>query len=145
LADGETGEIVVTARQADWPMIRFGTGDSAYALESEADGRVTRLSAIQGRVGAAVKVREIFVYPRAIEEVVIATPGVAAAQAVVMHENNRDMLRLLIKLENSGDKEATEAAAKRAFHISTRVRADTVEFVDELPESAELIVNLKDV
>ena len=56
LADGETGEIVVTSCQADWPMIRFGTGDSAYALESGADGRVTRLSAIQGRVGAAVKV-----------------------------------------------------------------------------------------
>ncbi len=124
LADGETGEIVVTSCQADWPMIRFGTGDSAYALESGADGRVTRLSAIQGRVGAAVKVREIFVYPRAIEEVVIATPGISAAQAVVTRENDRDMLCLRIILDDNGDKPATEAAAKEAFQMTARIRAD---------------------
>ena len=145
LADGETGEIVVTSCQADWPMIRFGTGDSAYALESGADGRVTRLSAIQGRVGAAVKVREIFVYPRAIEEVVIATPGISAAQAVVTRENDRDMLCLRIILDDNGDKPATEAAAKEAFQMTARIRADKVEFVDKLPEGAELIVNRKDM
>jgi len=144
LADGETGEIVVTACQADWPMIRFGTGDSAFALESRADGRVTRLSAIQGRVGAAVKVREIFVYPRAIEEVVIATPGVSAAQAVVTRENDRDVLRLCIVLDNSADKQAASAAAKEAFQINARIRADEVEFVDKIAEGSELIVNLKD-
>jgi len=144
LADGETGEIVVTACQADWPMIRFGTGDSAFALESGADGRITRLSAIQGRVGAAVKVREIFVYPRAIEEVVIATPGVSAAQAVVTRENDRDVLRLCIVLDNSADKQAASAAAKEAFQINARIRADEVEFVDKLSEGSELIVNLKD-
>jgi len=145
LADGETGEIVVTACQADWPMIRFGTGDSAYALESGADGRVTRLSAIQGRVGAAVKVREIFVYPRAIEEVVIATPGVSTAQAVVTRENDRDTLRLQVVLENSADKRAVEVAAKEAFQINARIRADEVEFIDKLPEGAELIVDRKDM
>ena len=145
LADGETGEIVVTARQADWPMIRFGTGDSAYALESGADGRVTRLSAIQGRVGAAVKVREIFVYPRAIEEVVISTPGASAAQAIVTREDDRDMLCLRIVLNTGADKQGSEAAAKEAFQIAARIRANKVEFIDHLPEGAELIVDRRDL
>jgi len=126
-------------------MIRSGTSDSAYALGSEADGRGTRRSAIQGKVGAAVKVREIFVFLRVIEEVAMATPGVATAQAVVMRENNCDMLRLSISWKTTATKTLARTRQKRAFHISARVRADMVEFVDELPESAELIFNPKDV
>ena len=141
MADGETGEIVVTARAADWPMIRFGTGDSAYALETESDGRVTRLSAIQGRVGAAVKVREIFVYPRAIEEVVIVTPGAMAAQAVITRENDRDILRLHLVLEAGTDKGTASKTAAEAFQKTARIRADSIEFVESLPDGAELLVN----
>ena len=144
LAAGETGEIVVTARDANWPMIRFGTGDSGFALESDGDGRVTRLSALQGRIGAAVKVREIFVYPRAIEEVVSATPGVRAAQAVVTCENDRDTVRLLLVAEPGADRIMAQTRAIEAFATSARIRADGVEFIDLLEENASLIVNKKD-
>ncbi len=143
IAKGETGEIVVTAVDAGWPMIRFGTGDSAYALETAADGRVERISAIQGRVGAAVKVREIFVYPRAIEDVVIAVNGASAAQAVVTRENDRDTIRLQIVLED-GDEKAAIATAAEAFQKAARIRADSIVLVQSLPEGAELLVNNKD-
>ena len=145
VAHGEPGEVVVTARDATWPMIRFGTGDSAFALESNADGTVSRISALQGRVGAAVKVREIFVYPRVVEEVVIGTPGAKAAQAVVTRENDRDMIRLSLVLEDGADASAAEAAAAEIFKLHARIRADAVSIVSELPENAELIVNQKDV
>ena len=145
VAHGEPGEVVVTARDATWPMIRFGTGDSAFALESNADGTVSRISALQGRVGAAVKVREIFVYPRVVEEVVIGTPGAKAAQAVVVRENDRDMIRLSLVLEDGADASAAEAAAAESFKLHARIRADAVSIVSELPENAELIVNQKDV
>ena len=141
---GEPGEVVVTAREATWPMIRFGTGDSAFALESNADGSVRRISALQGRVGAAVKVREIFVYPRVIEEVIIATPGAKAAQAVVTRENDRDMIRVSLVLEDGADASAAETAAADAFKLHARIRADAVTVAPELPENAELIVNQKD-
>jgi phenylacetate-CoA ligase len=144
VAHGEPGEVVVTARDATWPMIRFGTGDSALALESNADGTVSRISALQGRVGAAVKVREIFVYPRVVEEVVIGTPGAKAAQAVVTRESDRDMIRLSLVLEAGADASAAEAAAIETFKRHARIRADEVNIVSELPESAELIVNHKD-
>ncbi|WP_253196245.1 phenylacetate--CoA ligase family protein [Roseovarius sp. PS-C2] len=145
VAHGEPGEVVVTARDATWPMIRFGTGDSAFALESNADGSVSRISALQGRVGTAVKVREIFVYPRVVEEVVIGTPGAKAAQAVVVRENDRDMIRLSLVLEDGADASAAEAAAAESFKLHARIRADAVSIVSELPENAELIVNQKDV
>jgi len=144
VAHGEPGEVVVTARDATWPMIRFGTGDSALALESNEDGSVSRISALQGRVGAAVKVREIFVYPRVIEEVVIATPGAKAAQAVVTRENDRDMIRILLLLEDGADVPAAEVASAEAFKLHARIRVDAVSIVAELPENAELIVNQKD-
>ncbi|MGE3367072.1 MAG: phenylacetate--CoA ligase family protein [Rhizobiaceae bacterium] len=144
VAQGEPGEVVVTSRQAEWPMIRFGTGDSAFALESNDDGSVRRISALQGRVGAAVKVREIFVYPRVIEEVMIATPGAKAAQAVATRENNRDTLRISIVLQENADRAAADAAARRAFELHARLRADEIIFVDELPEDAPLLVNAKD-
>lgn len=144
VAHGEPGEVVVTARDATWPMIRFGTGDSAFALESNADGTVSRISALQGRVGAAVKVREIFVYPRVVEEVVIGTPGAKAAQAVVTRENDRDMIRLSLVLEDGADASAAEAAAAKSFKLHTRIRVDEVNIVSEIPENAELIVNQKD-
>jgi len=141
---GEPGEVVVTARDAAWPMIRFGTGDSAFALESNEDGSVSRISALQGRVGAAVKVREIFVYPRVVEEVLIATPGAKAAQAVVTRENDRDMIRLVLVLEDGADASTAETAAAEAFKLHARIRADGVSVVAELPENAELLVNNKD-
>ncbi|WP_239494601.1 phenylacetate--CoA ligase family protein [Roseovarius amoyensis] len=144
MPQGEPGEVVVTARDATWPMIRFGTGDSAFALESNEDGSVKRLSALQGRVGAAVKVREIFVYPRVIEEVVIATPGAKAAQAVVTREKDRDMIRISLVLEDGADAAAAEAACAEAFKLHSRIRADAVSVVAELPENADLIVNHKD-
>ncbi|WP_221892649.1 phenylacetate--CoA ligase family protein [Pontivivens nitratireducens] len=144
VAHGEPGEVVVTARDAAWPMIRFGTGDSAFALESNEDGSVSRISALQGRVGAAVKVREIFVYPRVVEEVVIATPGAKAAQAVVTRENDRDMIRLVLVLEDGADASTAETAAAEAFKLHARIRADGVSVVAELPENAELLVNNKD-
>ncbi|WP_227711658.1 phenylacetate--CoA ligase family protein [Sneathiella sp. P13V-1] len=144
VAHGEPGEVVVTARDATWPMIRFGTGDSALALKSNADGSVSRISALQGRVGAAVKVREIFVYPRVVEEVVIGTPGAKAAQAVVTRENGRDIIRLSIVLEDGADASAAEASAAETFKLHARIRADEVNIVSELPENTELIVNQKD-
>jgi len=144
LPAGETGEVVVTTRHADWPMIRFGTGDSAFALESSTDSRVLRLSALQGRVGAAVKVREIFVYPRVIEEVVIASPGVSAAQAVVERIDGRDTVSLALVLSPGADPVAAQAQAAEAFVRSARIRADTVNVIDALPEDAPLLVNHKD-
>src|SRR3546814_10191559 len=68
---GEPGEIVVTTLRPGWPLIRFGTGDVAIARALHGDGSVAHISMLQGRVGQSVKAREIFIYPRQLEDLVI--------------------------------------------------------------------------
>lgn len=144
LAAGETGEVVVTARHARWPMIRFGTGDSAYALEQDADGRVRRLSTLQGRVGAAVKVRELFVYPRVVEDLVIGVAGLGAAQAIARVDGAREVVDLRLVIEPGADGEAVRQAALEAFRSLARIRADSAEIVEAIAADAPLLVNQKD-
>lgn len=144
LPAGETGEVVVTARHARWPMIRFGTGDSAYALEQADDGRVVRLSMLQGRVGAAIKVREIFVYPRVVEELVIAVRGLSAAQAVARVASEREVVDLRLVAEPGADAETVRQASLEAFRSLARIRADSAEIVESIAADAPLLVNQKD-
>jgi phenylacetate-CoA ligase len=141
---GETGEVVVTNRHATWPMIRFGTGDSAYAIASEPDGRVTRLSMLQGRVGAAVKVREIFVYPRVVEELLIANPDVKAIQAIAGRRDGREVIDLKLVLGDGADAAAVSRRVADSFKSLARIKADTVEEVADLPADALLLLNQKD-
>jgi phenylacetate-CoA ligase len=53
--EGTPGQIVVSTLSPGWPLIRFGTGDVAYATETGEDGLATRIGLLQGRVGQAVK------------------------------------------------------------------------------------------
>ncbi len=64
---------------------------------------------------------------------------------MVVRENDRDMIRLSLVLEDGADASAAEAAAAESFKLHARIRADAVSIVSELPENAELIVNQKDV
>lgn len=144
VAPGKPGEIVVTTREAGWPMIRFGTGDSAFAVESAPDGQVLRLSALTGRVGAAVKIREIFVYPRVVEELVIAVPSIQRAQVVARRENGRETATIIAACEPGDRNSKTEQALHETFRQHARIRADAVTFVDQLPPDAPPIVNEKD-
>ena len=59
-------------------------------------------------------------------------------------ENDRDMIRLSLVLEDGADASAAETAAIETFKLHARIRADEVSIVAELPENAELIVNQKD-
>lgn len=147
LAAGEPGEIVVTQLHPGWPMIRFGTGDVAFALESFEDGTARRISALQGRVGQAVKAREIFVYPRQIEEVKIAVAGIQAIQCVVTRPASREEIALEVELAPGADAEQVGAAAREAFQRFSRLRADHFRVVDagSIKPDAPLVVDRKDV
>lgn len=141
LPEGETGEIVVSTLSREWPMIRFGTGDLAHALTLGEDGFVSRLSALEGRTGEGVKVREIFVYPRHIRALSEVLPGVAGARARVSRENSREMLRLELKC---GGEAPPVDEIGQAFRRLTRLKLDSIDIVEEftIPEDLQ---DLKDV
>ena len=145
LPPGMPGEIVVTTLSRGWPLLRLGTGDVAAALALSDDGLVARIGMLQGRVGQAVKVREIFVYPRQIEDLVLQSPALHRVQAVVSRQGHREQIELHVTLAAPGAATPPlEAELRERFRELTRLRADGVVFLDDaaaLPDDAPWLVD----
>ena len=142
---GEPGEIVVTTLRPGWPLIRFGTGDVAIARALYADGSVAHISMLQGRVGQSVKAREIFIYPRQLEELAIAIPGIQRAQASITREGHRDCVTLRLALQDGIDPSSVTEPAQAKFRELSRLKADHVEIAGstELNAEAPLVRDLR--
>jgi phenylacetate-CoA ligase len=138
---GEPGEIVVTTLERGWPMIRFGTGDVSVALETLPDGGVSRITPLQGRVGAAVKVREIFIYPAHVESLVRQIDGLERAAFLVTRAGNRDEVTGLIVVAAGSNIKRVETELRRAFSAMTRLRLDHLQHVGEAEIGDRLIVD----
>jgi phenylacetate-CoA ligase len=138
---GEPGEIVVTTLARGWPMIRFGTGDVSVAIETFPDGGASRIAPLQGRVGAAVKVREIFVYPAHVESLVRQIDGLKRAAFSVTRPGSRDEITGLIVVAPGSDIQRIEGELQQAFSAITRLRLDHVKHVGEAEIGDKLIVD----
>ncbi len=129
LEAGVPGEIVVSTLVPGWPLIRFGTGDAARALALHPDGSVASIGLLEGRVGQAVKAREIFVYPRQLEELARLVPGIRQAQAVITRPATREEITLRLAVDAGTDHGALTALAAEQFQLQTRLRADHIEIM----------------
>ena len=138
---GEPGEIVVTTLARGWPMIRFGTGDVSSAIDIFPDGGASRIAPLQGRVGAAVKVREIFVYPAHVESLVRQIDGLEHAAFSVTRPVNRDEITALIVVASGSEVERVETELREAFSTITRLRLDHVQQATEADINDRLIVD----
>ena len=100
---GEVGEVVVTAFNPDYPLIRFATGDlSAVRAGDSACGRTNmRLEGWLGRADQSTKVRGRFVHPHQVAELVGRHAPLRRAQLQVSQVAGRDELRLLCETEQS--------------------------------------------
>ena len=141
VSQGEPGEIVVTTLARGWPMIRFGTGDVSVAIETSLDGGVSRITPLQGRVGAAVKVREIFIYPAHVERLVRQIDGLERAALSVTRPGSRDEITGLIAVAPGSDIQRIEGELRQAFTVITRLRLDHVKHVGEADIDDRLIVD----
>ena len=134
LGPEEVGELVLTSMKKDFPLIRYRTGDlSAYTDEPCPCGRTSpRLLGILGRVGAAIKVRGMFLHPKEVERAVLQVPQTTRFQAIVSRAGSRDKLKLRVEIEKSGlkiSKESMEEQLKAKVKDSCRLKVDEVEFV----------------
>jgi phenylacetate-CoA ligase len=114
---GQPGHVVATTFDAQYPLLRFGTGDiSAYAPDDVCGcGRTAKkLVGIVGRIGDAVKVKGLFVRGAQIEEVMKTFPAVARFQAIVTRDEQKDSLRYLVELmpETTADSDLPERLGK---------------------------------
>lgn len=140
VADRE-GQVVVTLLRPDYPLVRFGTGDlSAWRLGPDGD---PRLVGVLGRVGAAVKVRGMFLHPRQAAAVLGGVTDVAGWRFVVDRVDHKDQLGCEVVVRDGAD--PGPVLAEVADRVRSGLRFScAVSAVAALPEDAAPITDRRD-
>ena len=139
---GETGEVVVTATNRLYPLIRFGTGDLAMNIDPRPGESVQeeRSIILVGRRGEAVKVRGMFLHPNQLRFAAAQVPGVQAMQAVITRPDGaRDHLALRVQAAEDADGAAIAEGLKAAVQGVCRVRVDEVGFGEVSAEGPAVV------
>jgi phenylacetate-CoA ligase len=140
VADGEVGEVVITTFNADYPLIRFATGDLSAVLPGPSPcGRTNvRIRGWMGRADQTTKVRGLFVHPHQVAEV-LRRHGLARGRLVVANEAGED--RMTLRIERDGSADAKLAALIEAtLRDVVKVRGDVrFEPAGSLPNDGKII------
>jgi len=122
--DGEVGELVVTALNPDYPLIRFGTGDLSAVLPGLCPtGRTnTRIKGWMGRADQTTKIRGMFVHPGQVADITRRFPEVIKARLVVTGEMASDSMTL--KVEAASMPRELEKRIGEAIRDVTKLRGD---------------------
>jgi len=140
LPEGEVGEVVVTVLNADYPMLRFGTGDLSAVLSGSCpSGRTNRrIKGWMGRADQTAKVRGMFVHPSQVAEVLKRHPEVLKARLVVEGEMASDRLSLLV--ETHAAPENLAAAVAASVRDITKLRCEvSLQAAGTLPNDGKVI------
>ncbi|MBI5719488.1 MAG: AMP-binding protein [Burkholderiales bacterium] len=123
--EGEVGEVVVTALGADYPLLRFGTGDLSAVLAGHCPtGRTNqRIKGWMGRADQTAKVRGMFVHPSQIAEVLKRHPELGRARLVVEGEMANDRMTLRAESAQPAGAGLGEAVAGTVRDV-TKLRCD---------------------
>ncbi len=94
--DGEVGEVVVTACNETYPLVRFATGDlSAFMPGQSPCGRTNRrLKGWMGRADQTTKIKGMFVHPSQVAEIGHRHPGLGRLRLAVTREGEQDIMTL---------------------------------------------------
>jgi phenylacetate-CoA ligase len=142
--DGDVGEVVVTTLQADYPLVRFGTGDLSAVLPGACPtGRTnTRIKGWLGRADQTAKVRGMFVHPSQVAEVLRRHPELGRARLVVEGEMAND--RMTLHAEAATRREGLAAAVAASLREVTKLRAEvTLAAPGSLPNDGKVIEDLR--
>jgi len=141
--EGEVGEVVVTAFNEDYPLVRFATGDlSAVLAGASPCGRTnTRIKGWLGRADQTTKVRGLFVHPHQVAEVV-KRHGLSRARLVVANEAGED--RMTLRVEREAADSALATAVEATVRDLMKLRG-AVQFVSpgSLPNDGKVIEDVR--
>jgi phenylacetate-CoA ligase len=140
VGEGEVGEVVVTAFNPAYPLIRFGTGDlSAVLSGTDPTGRTNmRIKGWLGRADQTTKIRGMFVHPGQVADITRRFPEIVKARLVVTGEMANDAMTF--KVEASSMPQGLDARIGDAVRDVTKLRAD-VELLQpgSLPNDGKVI------
>src|SRR5947207_982675 len=113
VAEGEVGEVVVTAFNPDYPMIRLATGDLSAVLPGRSPcGRSNmRIKGWMGRADQSAKVKGMFVHPAGVAEVGKRHPELARLRLTVTRAGEQDVMTLLAECATPADGQRDAVAA----------------------------------
>lgn len=150
MPEGEVGEVVVTVLgNADYPLIRFGTGDLSAIVAGSSQraspcGRTNiRLKGWLGRADQTTKVKGMFVHPGQVAEVVRRHPEIRAARLIVSGTPGVDVMTL--HCDAASDDAGLRDAVAGSLREVTRLRGEVC-FVaaGSLPQDGKLIEDARD-
>ncbi len=126
---GEVGEVVVTTLvTADYPLLRFGTGDLSAVLPASLDtpsacGRTNlRIKGWLGRADQTTKVKGMFVHPAQVAEVARRHPEIIKSRLVVDNPGGDDRMTLHVEMQDNPSIDA--AAIVASIRDVTKLRAE---------------------
>ena len=122
---GEVGEVVVTQlANADYPLLRFGTGDLSAVLPGTSPcGRTNlRIKGWLGRADQTTKVKGMFVHPSQVAQVVKRHPEIVRARLVVDSPEGTD--RMTLHVEAAASASSNAEAIVESIRDITKLRGE---------------------
>jgi len=144
LPAGEVGEVVVTNLGAEYPLIRFATGDLSAILPGISPcGRSNlRIRGWMGRADQTAKVRGMFIHPEQVDKVIKAHAEIGRARLVVDWVDQAD--RLTLRCECAAVDTSLAAAIATSIRSICKLRGE-VEIVapGSLPNDGKVIDDIR--
>ena len=135
--DGEVGEVLVTSFNADYPLIRFATGDlSAVMSGTSPCGRSnTRIKGWMGRADQSTKIKGMFVRPEQVAALVARHDEIDRARVGASRQGEMDVMTVRIETE------AEDTSIYESSVLSTLKLRGAIELVrpGELPRDGVVI------
>jgi phenylacetate-CoA ligase len=125
VAAGEVGEVVVTPlANADYPLIRFGTGDLSALLPGVSPcGRTNmRIKGWLGRADQTTKVKGMFVHPSQVADILRRHPEIIRARLVV--DNPQGVDRMTLHVEMPDNRSTIAEAIIASIREITKLRGE---------------------
>ncbi|MEM8789234.1 MAG: phenylacetate--CoA ligase family protein [Pseudomonadota bacterium] len=137
--EGEVGEVVVTAFNPDYPLIRFATGDLSAVLPGQSPcGRTNmRIRGWMGRADQTTKIKGMFVRPEQVAALAVRHPEARRLRVIAGRAGDADTLHVLAEAEpDVADADAIAASLADVLKLS-----GTVELVapGSLPNDGKVI------
>ncbi|KPA20052.1 Phenylacetate-coenzyme A ligase [Shimia sp. SK013] len=119
---GEVGEVVVTTLNADYPLIRFATGDLSAVLPGQSPcGRTNmRIKGWMGRADQTAKIKGMFVRPEQVAALVAKHDEVTKARVIATRAGEMDVMTVQIE-SPAGTVDAYGASVADALKLKGQI------------------------
>jgi phenylacetate-CoA ligase len=143
--EGSIGEVVVTTLDADYPLLRFATGDLSAVLTGPCPtGRTNqRIKGWLGRADQTTKVRGMFVHPAQVAEVLRRHPEVIRGRLVLDGTISAERMVFWAEAHETGTE--LQAAIATSIREVTKLRSEVLLVAPgELGENGKVIEDRRD-